>query len=287
MTRKPKLTRKRSEYVNQRAAGVIVGKPLTYSAGQMERYQRLIGKLTSAMFKDYRRELATVFKANEVITIDASISSQARITLNRLRDKWARIFRRESPRIVDQIVNGIDKASSDTLKQSLKALAGGITLKTDAMPAALKQAVGAAVSENVALIKSIEAQYHTQIEGAVMRSLQPGGRGMADVFEALQKYEGITDRRRDTISRDQTRKITASMDVERAKSAGIKKFKWLHSGGGSEPREDHVAMSGEIFEYDKPPIIDKRTGERGYPGQAINCRCQMIPVIEWGDEEDE
>lgn len=284
MTRKPKLTRKRSEYVNQRAAGVIVGKPLTYSAGQMERYQRLIGKLTSAMFKDYRRELASVFKANEVITIDASISSQARITLNRLRDKWARIFRRESPRIVDQIVNGIDKASSDTLKQSLKALSGGITLKTDALPAALKQAVGAAVFENVALIKSIEAQYHTQIEGAVMRSLQPGGRGMADVFEALQKYEGITDRRRDTISRDQTRKITASMDVERAKSAGIKKFKWLHSRGGSEPREDHVAMSGEIFEYDKPPIIDKRTGERGYPGQAINCRCQMIPVIEWGDE---
>ena len=284
MTRKPKLTRKRSEYVNQRAAGVIVGKPLTYSAGQMERYQRLIGKLTAAMFKDYRRELATVFKANEVITIDASISSQARITLNRLRDKWARIFRRESPRIVDQIVNGIDKASSDTLKQSLKALSGGITLKTDAMPAALKQAVGAAVSENVALIKSIEAQYHTQIEGAVMRSLQPGGRGMADVFEALQKYEGITDRRRDIIAKDQTRKITASMDVERAKSAGIKKFKWLHSRGGSEPREDHVAMSGEIFEYDKPPIIDKRTGERGYPGQAINCRCQMIPVIEWGEE---
>lgn len=284
MTRKPKLTRKRSEYVNQRAAGVIVGKPLTYSAGQMERYQRLIGKLTSAMFKDYRRELASVFKANEVITIDASISSQARITLNRLRDKWARIFRRESPRIVDQIVNGIDKASSNTLKQSLKALAGGVTLKTDAMPGALKQAVGAAVSENVALIKSIEAQYHTQIEGAVMRSLQPGGRGMADVFEALQKYEGITDRRRDIIAKDQTRKITASMDVERAKSAGIKKFKWLHSRGGSEPREDHVAMSGEIFEYDKPPIIDKRTGERGYPGQAINCRCQMIPVIEWGDE---
>lgn len=284
MTRKPKLTRKRSEYVKERAAGVIVGKPLAYSAGQMERYQRLIGKLTSAMFKDYRRELASVFKKNEVITIDASISSQARITLNRLRDKWARIFRRESPRIVDQIVNGIDKASSDTLKQSLKALSGGITLKTDAMPAALKQAVGAAVFENVALIKSIEAQYHTQIEGAVMRSLQPGGRGMADVFEALQKYEGITDRRRDIIAKDQTRKITASMDVERAKSAGIKKFKWLHSRGGSEPRVEHVAMSGEIFEYDKPPIIDKRTGERGYPGQAINCRCQMIPVIEWGDE---
>lgn len=283
MTRKPKLTRKRERYVKERASGVLVGSPLTYPAGQMERYQRLIGKLTAAMFKDYRRELASVFRQNEVITIDASISSQARITLNRLRDKWARIFRRESPRIVDQIVNGIDKASSDTLKQSLKALSGGITLKTDAMPAALKQAVGAAVFENVALIKSIEAQYHTQIEGAVMRSLQPGGRGMADVFEALQKYEGITDRRKNVIAKDQVRKVTAAIDVERAKSAGINKFKWLHSGNTSHAREDHMAMSGNIYDYDDPPVIDQRTGERGYPGQAVSCRCQMIPIIEWGD----
>lgn len=287
MTRKPKLSRKRSEYVNQRAAGVIVGKPLTYSAGQMERYQRLIGKLTAAMYKDYRRELATVFKQNEVITIDAGISSQARITLNRLRDKWARIFRRESPRIVDQIVNGIDKASSDTLKQSLKALSGGITLKTDAMPAALKQAVGAAVSENVALIKSIEAQYHTQIEGAVMRSLQPGGRGMADVFEALQKYEGITDRRRELIATNQTRRISAAMSLERAKSAGITTFRWVHSRGGSDPRKLHLELSGQVFRYDDLPVIDERTGERGMPGVLPNCRCVAVPIVEWGDGEDE
>lgn len=285
MTRKPKLTRKRKEYVEQRASGILVGSPLAYSAGQMERYERLIGKMTAAMYKDYARELKAVFRANDVITIDASISAQARIALNKLRQKWARIFRRESPKIVDQIVNGIDKAAGDTLNQSLKQLSGGITLKTDAMPAALKQAVSAAIAENVALIKSIEAQYHTQIEGAVMRSLQPGGRGLADVTEALQKYEGITDRRRALVAKDQTRKIQASISIERAKSAGIKKFKWLHSRGGSEPRPDHVAMNGNVYSYDDPPVIDRRTGERGFPGQAINCRCQMVPVIEWGDDE--
>lgn len=284
MTRKPKLSRKRGEYVKQRASGIIVGAPLTYSAGQMERYDRLIGKMTTAMYKDYDRELKAVFRANDVITIDSSISAQARIALRKLQKKWGRIFARESPKIVDMVVSGIDKAAGDTLNQSLKQLSGGITLKTAIMPAALKQSLGAAIAENVALIKSIEQQYHTQIEGAVMRSLQPGGRGLADVTDALQKYSGITDRRQNIIAKDQTRKIQASISIERAKSAGIKKFKWLHSRGGSEPRADHVAMSGEIFEYDKPPIIDRRTGERGFPGQAINCRCQMVPVIEWGDE---
>ncbi len=285
MTRKPKITRKRKEYVEQRASGILVGSPLTYSAGQMERYERLIGRMTAAMYKDYARELKSVFRANDVITIDASISAQARIVLRKLQQKWGRIFRRESPKIVEQIIGGIDKAAGDTLKQSLKQLSGGITLKTDEMPAALKQAVSAAIAENVTLIKSIETQYHTQIEGAVMRSLQPGGRGLADVTEALQKYEGITDRRRNIIAKDQTRKIQASISIERAKSAGIKKFKWLHSRGGSEPRPDHVAMSGNVYSYDDPPVIDRRTGERGFPGQAINCRCQMVPVIEWGDDD--
>lgn len=285
MTRKPKLTRKRKEYVEQRASGILVGAPLTYAAGQMERYERLIGKMTSAMYKDYARELKAVFRANDVITIDASISAQARIVLRKLQQKWGRIFRRESPKIVDQIIGGIDKAAGDTLKQSLKQLSGGITLKTDEMPAALNQAVSAAIAENVTLIKSIETQYHTQIEGSVMRSLQPGGRGLADVTGALQKYEGITDRRRNIIAKDQTRKIQAIISIERAKSAGIKKFKWLHSRGGSEPRPDHVAMNGNVYSYDDPPVIDRRTGERGFPGQAINCRCQMVPVIEWGDDD--
>jgi uncharacterized protein with gpF-like domain len=237
------------------------------------------------MYREYAKELAQVFRQNEVITVDASISSQARIVLNKLRRRFERLFARNATTIVESVFNGIDKASSSTLGQSLRELSGGLTLKTDTMPAALRQAMTAAVAENVQLIKSIGQQYHTQIEGAVMRSLQPGGRGMADVREALNKYEGITDRRKDVIAKDQIRKVQASMNVERAKSAGIKKFRWLHSGNTSNAREDHIEMSGNIYDYDNPPVIDQRTGERGYPGQAVSCKCQMVPIIEWGDQE--
>jgi SPP1 gp7 family putative phage head morphogenesis protein len=284
MPRTAKLTRKREKYVDERAAGVLVGSPLTYSAAQMERYERAMGRLTSAMFKEYAKELAAVFRQSEVITLDASISAQARMTLSALRRKFASLFNRNAPKIVDQIFNGIDKASETSLGQSLKQLSGGLTLKTDSMPAALKQAMQASVAENVQLIKSISSQYHTQIEGAVMRSLQPGGRGMADVREALSKYEGITEKRKDLIATDQVRKVTTAMNVERSKSAGIKKFKWRHSGGGSEPRELHLKLNNQTFSYDDPPVIDEKTGERGFPGQLINCRCQAIPVIEWGEE---
>ena len=37
-------------------------------------------------------------------------------------------------------------------------------------------------------------------------------------------------------------------------------------------------MNGYVFPIDFPPIIDRKTGERGYPGQLINCKCHMEPV---------
>ena len=66
---------------------------------------------------------------------------------------------------------------------------------------------------------------------------------------------------------------------------GLKKFEWLHSGGGHHPRPDHVAMSGNIYSFTSLPIIDSKTGERGIPGQAINCKCVMRPVIEFEQGE--
>ena len=270
-TRKPRLTRARLKYVDQRSSGLLVGKPLTYSAGQAERYAAGIASLTEQMFREYARELAALYKELPPITTDASISSQAGLLLTRLKRKFAALFAQRAPEIADRMMSGVDKAAQATLSQSLKEVSGGITLKTDKMPAALKQAAKASTIENVALIKSIGQTYHTQIEGAVMRSLQPGGRGMADVRDALEKYKGITDKRKDLIARDQVRKVSSAIYKERAQSAGIKSFRWRHSGGGSEPRPDHVAMNNTVYSYDDLPIIDRKTGERGLPGQLINC----------------
>ena len=285
-TRKPRLTRARLKYVDQRSSGLLVGKPLTYSAGQAERYAAGIASLTEQMFREYARELAALYKELPPITTDASISSQAGLLLTRLKRKFAALFAQRAPEIADRMMSGVDKAAQATLSQSLKEVSGGITLKTDKMPAALKQAAKASTIENVALIKSIGQTYHTQIEGAVMRSLQPGGRGMADVRDALEKYKGITDKRKDLIARDQVRKVSSAIYKERAQSAGIKSFRWLHSGGSSEPRPDHVAMSGNIYRYDNLPIVNPKTGERGLPGTQISCKCVQLPILEWAPEEE-
>jgi len=284
MARNIRLTKKREKYVDQRSSGKLVGGALRPSAGQIERYSAEITKLLRLMYREYRRELVATFDDTPAIVMDASIANKASVALNALKRRFARLFRERAPVIVENMLRGVDKASTDTLNTSLKELSGGITLKTDKMPASLKQVVQSAIKENVALIKSIGEKSHTQIEGSVMRSLQPGGRGLADVREFLDKYEGITDRRRDLIAMNQVRRVTSAIQVERAKSAGVKEFVWRHSRGGAHPREIHERLDGKVFTLDNLPVIDK-DGTRGLPGSLPNCRCFMVPQLSWGDDE--
>jgi hypothetical protein len=270
MARNIRLTKKREKYVDQRSSGKLVGGALRPSAGQIERYSAEITKLLRLMYREYRAELVKTFDDTPAIVMDASIANKASVALNALKRRFARLFRECAPVIVEHMLKGVDKASTDTLNTSLKELSGGITLKTDKMPAALKQVVQSAIKENVALIKSIGEKYHTQIEGSVMRSLQPGGRGLADVREFLDKYEGITDRRRDLIAMNQVRRVSAAIQVEKAKSAGVKEFVWRHSRGGAHPREIHERLDGKVFTLDNLPVIDK-DGTRGLPGSLPNC----------------
>jgi SPP1 gp7 family putative phage head morphogenesis protein len=177
----------------------------------------------------------------------------------------------------------VDAASSASLHQSLKELSGGVSLSTRTIPKPAIEILKAGVAENVALIRSIPDQYFLKIQGEVMRNIQRGD-GSAGVLAAIEHIGVVTTKRAELIARDQTSKATTNLNAARMKGLGIRKFEWLHSSGGKEPRKLHVEMSGNIYSLDDPPIIDDNTGERGLPGQLINCRCVMRPVLEFGEE---
>lgn len=128
------------------------------------------------------------------------------------------------------------------------------------------------------LIKLIPQKYLGQVQGAVMRSITSGN-GLKDLIPFMnEKYKQNT-RHAKMVAYDQTRKAYNSIAAGRAQSAGVTEFEWIHSGGGKHPRIDHIALNGKKFRFDDPPVIDKRTGERGLPGVAINCRCSFRPLV--------
>lgn len=286
------LTNKRQAWAATRAqAPVFKGKVLRPNVAPADRYSRAVKRLIEQMGAEYRKELVKLWKqdhAQQFFAMDAGIGSQARILLNKLQKRFQALFNRTAPTIVEGLVGGIDKASSSDLHQSLKELSGGLSLGTTAITADLSQQIKAATAENVGLIKSIAQQYHERVAGAVYRSVSQGYDGGTDyLLGELNRFEGLSKQRAEFIAVDQTRKITTAMNDARMRKAGIRKFEWIHSGGGAEPRKLHKELDGKVFSLDDPPIIDERTGERGLPGQLINCRCTMRPILDFGDDDDD
>lgn len=285
--RKVKLTSKREAWAAQRSvAPTFKGDPLQYNAAAGVRYMQALSSLVAQMTAQTNREVLKLFKtdaASAHFGEDATIASQSRILMTSLANRFNDLFAKKAKPLAENMVADADKTGTKSLHSSLQKLSGGMSLKTSLGSGSLDNITKAAVTENVSLIKSIAQEYLQKVEGAVMRSITTGN-GLQDLVPALEQYEGQTHRRAKNIALDQTRKAYNSINKGRMQALGVKKFMWHHSGGGAHPREDHVEMDGEIFSFDNLPVIDKRTGERGIPGQAPNCRCTMSPVFDYSKE---
>ena len=280
-------TRVRAQaWSNNARKGIVKGQPLNPSAAIEQRYYTALATLIGRMNADTEHDLKALFKtehAEEYFAQDASISSQARILTNALIKKYTDLFASLSKPIAERFTEESDKSSDIAVKSSIRQLSDGLTLSTKTITSGpLADILSATITENVGLIKSIPAQYLNGVQGAVMRSITTGN-GMQDLVPYLQKHKGITLRRARMIAQDQTKKAFSGLSKARMQAIGVREYEWLHTSGSRHPRKLHIAMNGSIFRYDDPPIIDEKTGERGIPGQAINCACRMRPILNFGE----
>lgn len=281
------LTVRKTAWVKRRKPNVIRGTALTAPAVVELKYDRNLQWLVNRMCGIWEKAIADFFSsehAEEYFATDASVSSQARILQNALLKKVNGMFDLHATPMAEAAVNAADKASSGSLHASLQQLSGGLSLPTSSLGGDLTDIWKASIAENATLIKSIGQQYMTQVSTALQRSITTGN-GLQDLIPLLEKQKGITQRRAKMIATDQTRKAYATLNKARMEKVGLKKFEWLHTGGSAHPRQLHKEYSGKIFAFDDLPVIDENTGERGIPGQAINCRCRMVPVLDFEDED--
>lgn len=281
------LTKRKAKWVAQRKPEMLRGAPLNFSASNAGRYSVQLERLVQIMAREVERALKQFFEtqhAQEFFAQDASTASQARILMNALIKKFNDMFAVNAKLEAERMAARGAKSSSTAVHSSIQELSGGLSLSTRSLTEGdTADILTATIAENVGLIKSISQQYLDGVQGAVMRSITTGN-GLQDLVPFLAQHKGVTLRRARMISHDQTRKLFNNLNREKLQNLGMKKFEWLHTSGSREPRELHISYSGKIFSFDDPPIIDKNTGERGIPGQAINCRCRIIPVIDFGED---
>lgn len=75
-----------------------------------------------------------------------------------------------------------------------------------------------------------------------------------------------------TISEHTAAQIVTAYRRELARKLGIHEYIW-QTMQDNRVRHCHRLLNQKIFNWDNPPVIDDKTGLRGQPGEAANCRC--------------
>ena len=292
-----KFTKKKKKWVKQfKPTAVMRGTPLAYNVSVQNKYIADLQKLMKAMFKKTETAVKQIYKTDaskDYFTTDASIASTAEKKLNKLLKSIESLVNDKSTTMVDRMLSGTDQTSKASLNRSLKELSGGLSIKTDFETSGTKETITSSLNANVDLIKTISGDYMSQVRGAVNRSIQEGG-GLETLIPTIEKLLNKQSKqvlnKAKNVALDQTRKAYTAINKARMEKVGVTKFEWVHSGGGREPRPHHKTnfpngLNHGIFDINDPPVIDKKTGERGLPGQAINCKCFMRPVIVFDEGE--
>ena len=287
--RKIRLTDKRKNWAESRNA-TLKGTPLKPNERSM---QRDVGKVESEfdkMARDVSREVTKLFNSNlakESVAMDASISSQLNIIMNALEKKWNKRFIEFSKAFSEQMINRQVKDSSRDLRTSLEKLSGGASINTNTVSKRTSDIARASIEQSSSLIKSIESNYIAEVKEGLMRSIVDSSQNFTSLKESVQSV--LSDRykihknKAKNLVLDQTRKAYQSISDSKMRDAGVTKYEWVHTGGGKQARSYHRdVLDGQIFDLNDPPVIDQKTGEKGHPGDAINCRCIKRPVVEFG-----
>lgn len=260
------------------------GTQLIASAPIRQWYERKIKDVCRAMLRDYNEQLELALEHPSVeqhFATDASAASVYSDILAALNKKWINIFKNYAKETAEAFTEKVDAHSKATVWHSLSV--AGVDQPVQTYTKNIRNTLQASVDFNHTLVTNIQADIHEKIYNGVMLSLtspNPEEQGTQGIFAAVKKAGQFSDDRAELIARDQNSKVYSSLNIDRIRDSGVKKFRWIHSSAGKVPRESHVEKDGEIFELDDPRLWTGKKADQGPPGWAINCRCRAVPIID-------
>lgn len=139
------------------------------------------------------------------------------------------------------------------------------------------------ISDNVDLISTIPGEFLDDMKKIVLDGYL-NGKTVSTIAKEIQRTYGTTKSHALLIAKDQTGKLNAKIAQHQQQSCGVNKYKWRTAGDG-RVRDDHKDLNGKIFDWEHPPVVDRKKGRRAHPGEDYNCRCVAIPVFDF-DELD-
>ena len=261
-----------------------------HSSKQLEvKYRRELDALLRYMLNIALDELREPEKINDALP-DYFKSLTAK--MNRIFDKLDAIdLSMFANLIASRVVNTANNANKERFnRQASKTF--GIDLKgaLSSSGKAVQDQLAIDRELNASLIKSVATEFKQQISETIMTNVQSGKRS-TDLITQIKERYNVSQSRAKLIARDQTSKLNGSLVKARAQAVGSKTYIWS-SVGDERTRESHRVLNGMLCKMNDDTVYSDDNGETwksrrskgafiGKPTEDYQCRCAMLPVVEF------
>jgi hypothetical protein len=243
--------------------------PIHPNAGLTASYRKKLDAQIEKMHRSVIYWVTAQWRRNTpVLAQDVSPAGGMRDEFHGLGAQWQANFDTMAEELGRHFAKSVQARTDGAMQAAMKK--AGWTVKFKMTPG-VNDALQASIGANIELIKSIPAQYLTQVQGIAMRSIQLGG-DLATMTDEIEAQYGVTRRRAELIARSQNALATATITKVRQTELGIRTAIWVHSGGGHHPRPSHLKAGREKTVYDvEKGWYDPDEGKFIWPGQLVHC----------------
>ena len=255
-------------------------RPSRQAAADILVFQRELTSLLEPIQERMRRDLFPLLERLEpqFLVTDAAVmddfASEIEDALRQMREDLEAVNRTRAESIASNFTARTNKQNRRRFFGSVESVIG-IDLSAVVDDGDLGPVLRLKTAENVQLIQSVPEQFLEKIERAVYASVLQGSVPARTLQSRLLELGAESLNRAKFIARDQTAKLTASLNQQRNMALGIEEFIWRTSKD-ARVRETHEPLDGKRFRFDSPPLVG---GRRLLPGQDFQCRCRAQPVV--------
>ena len=289
MSQKFKLSKRKRKWVKQfKPTATLRGSALNYPVTIEKKYERSVQNIIQNLINNTEKEVLSILTtpaAKKFYAEDSNLTHEVNRSMDRMIKSVSDETKKRLILSSRHMVEAANLSSQFSMNTSLKDLSGGEILKTSKFGGKIPEILVASIKTNVDSTESVSSDYLLKISAAVYFLIM-FGKGIEYLTPVFKKQEGITKRKVKNITHGQTRRVYNAFNNARMENVGLSEFEWLHSGADRvpNPRPFHISrfpkgLNGGIYDRNDPPLIEKKTGIHGLPGDLINCKCMMIPVV--------
>lgn len=283
------LTQSRKQIFKGKSVKISKGPELDYYKELRKMVEEISTRFLNIAVEGMDREYVS-----EVIE-DESVNSRLTRLIKEVRGKINSQFDRQ--RLLKKIALIIARADREHKEVFKKAINYGFGIDIAKLPEfkAYKQFINMAIKKNLNEITSLKETTLNNLERSLRTSIEKG-KSIEQVRIEMRASGQVSKKKATMIAREEIKNVTTMLTKKRFLNVDIKMVEWLTSGdervrgnpSGRYPnvRPSHYIMNRKIVRLDDPTVYSedgikwkKRTADmpKDFPGDAIGCRCDMIP----------